>query len=48
VSDDVPAIRGAIERAFEAPNELGPLIAQAFPDPRLARDAFLRAMEIQP
>jgi malonate decarboxylase beta subunit len=48
VSDDVPAIRGAIARAFETPNELGPLVAQVFPDPRLARDDFLRAMEIQP
>jgi malonate decarboxylase beta subunit len=48
VSDDVPAIRAAVERAFEAPRELGPLVAQPFPDPRLDRDAFLRAMEIEP
>jgi len=48
VSDDVAAIRAAIERAFETSPELGPLVAQSFPDPRLERDAFLRAMEIEP
>ena len=48
VNDDVAAIRAAVERAFEDPRELGPLVPQPFPDPRLERDAFLRAMEIEP
>lgn len=48
VSDDVAAIRAAVERAFEEPRELGPLVPQPFPDPRLERDEFLRAMEIEP
>jgi len=48
VSDDVAVIRAAVERAFEEPRELGPLVPQPFPDPRLERDAFLRAMEIEP
>ncbi|HUN30267.1 MAG TPA: biotin-independent malonate decarboxylase subunit beta [Alphaproteobacteria bacterium] len=48
VPDDVAAIRAAVERAFEEPRELGPLLPQSFPDPRLERDVFLRAMEIEP
>lgn len=48
VNDDVAAIRAAVERAFEDPRELGPLVPQPFPDPRLERDSFLRAMEIEP
>lgn len=48
VSDDVAAIRAAVERAFVEPRELGVLVPQPFPDPQLERDAFLRAMEIEP
>ncbi|HTU71044.1 MAG TPA: biotin-independent malonate decarboxylase subunit beta [Candidatus Baltobacteraceae bacterium] len=48
VADDVGAIRAAVERAFERPRPLGPLVPPPFPDPRLERDAFLHAMEIQP
>lgn len=48
VADDLGAIRAAVELAFERPRELGPLVAPPFPDPRLERDEFLRAMEIEP
>jgi malonate decarboxylase beta subunit len=47
VPDDVEAIRAAVQHAFEQPRELGPLEPQAFPDPRLDRDVFLRAMGIE-
>jgi malonate decarboxylase beta subunit len=48
IEDDVAAIRGAIERAFTQPRELPPLVPPPFPDPRLDRDDFLRAMGIEP
>jgi len=48
VADDIAAIRAAVERAFERPHELGPLVPSAFPDPRLPRDEFLRAMSVIP
>jgi malonate decarboxylase beta subunit len=48
VPDDVEVLRAAVQRAFEQPRELGALEVQPFPDPRLERDAFLRAMGIEP
>ena len=48
VADDVDAIRAAVRRAFAQPRELPPLEAPEFPDPSLARDAFLRATGIEP
>ena len=48
VPDDVAAIRSAVEGAFADPHPLPALEAPAFPDPRLERDAFLRALGIEP
>lgn len=48
VPDDVDAIRAELERAFTQPRELPPLEAPPFPDPRMQRDDFLRAMGIEP
>jgi len=48
VADDVPSIRSAVERAFADPHPLPPLDPPEFPDPQLDRDAFLRAMGIDP
>ncbi len=48
VDDDVGAIREAVLRAFERPRELGPLVAPPFSNPRLERNAFLRAVGIEP